>query len=214
LNKLLSIVVLLLSLLGCGVSTSSSPDIISSSSVSDDNGSDINTTIDDANTTVDDNTTDGSGDGSNTISPPPINNLLDNNGIESDFDTTGAVEDSAACELSSDYEIAFKDSSFDPLATENISNGLELGSMLNYDAVVEQTEVAIFAPKLTQTLVGKRINVYGTGYWLGFDSAWVSNAKKTVYIRTPKDTNGYYGCYRYVLNSSDAKAITGTKVYR
>jgi hypothetical protein len=198
--------------LGCGVSTSSSPDIISDSSVPDDNGSDINTTIDDTNTTGDSNITDDTGDGDNTI--PPTNNLLDNNGINSDFDTTSAVLDSSACELSSDYEIAFKDSSFDPLATENISNGLELGSMLNYDAVVEQTEVAIFAPKLTKSLVGKRINIYGSGYWLGFDEAWVGNAKKTVYVRTPKDTNGYYGCYRYVLNSSDASLVTSTKVYR
>jgi hypothetical protein len=213
LKKILSVVVLLLSLSGCGVSTSSSPEITSNNDVSDGNNSDINTTADDTNTS-DSNITDGTGDGDNTVVPPIPNGLLDNNGINSDFDTTGAVEDSGACDLSSDYEVAFKDSSFDPLATENIANGLELGSMLNYNAIVEQTEVAIFAPKLTQTLVGKRINVYGTGYWLGFDSAWVSNSKKTVYIRTPKDTNGYYGCYRYVLNSTDANAITKTKVYR
>jgi hypothetical protein len=207
--------VLLLSFFGCGVSTSSSPDIISNSDiVSDDNSSnsDVNTTIDDVNTTVDGNVTDGSGDGLNNI--PTISDLFDNNGIESDFDTTSATSDSVACELNGDYTIAFKDSSFDPLATENIANGLELGSMLNYNTLTEQTEVAIFAPKLTQSLVGKRINVYGTGYWLGFDMAWVSNANKTVYIRTPKDKNGYYGCYRYVLNSSDSKAIVGTKVYR
>ena len=172
----------------------------------------VNTTATEGNpdnNDTDDNTSSGS-DINGTTNPPDITPTGSNSG----FDTQDAQFDKNACTLEGVYEIV-SDSSFDPLSTANIENGVEINSAYPYTADLEATKVALFYPPLTQSLVGQFVNVYATQeYRFSFDKAWVGNGDKTIYIRPPKGNSLYYVCYRFELNSLDAGTITSTKVFR
>ena len=182
--------------IGCGVSSDSSDGTLTSSTDGNGNGSDTNTT--------DTNTTDTNGTGGTVVVEDPS---------DSGFSKTDAEEDSNACVIDDVYQV-IADSSFDPLATGDVDNGVEIASQYNYSTDLEATQVALYYPDLKETREDERVNIYEDNYRFSFDKAWPSNDVSRVYIRTPKDINGIYSCYRYDLGSLSGDSITKTKVYR
>jgi len=181
-------------LVGCGVETSSS----SNSDTTSGTTSGIDST--DENSTDENSTTD-----SVDITPT---------GSNSGFDTKDALYDENACSLDTGFNV-ISDSSFDPVSTADIDNGLEINSAYPYTADLEATKVALYYPTFTQELSGQFVNVYATQYYrFSFDKSWLDNSDKKIYIRPPKGDALYYGCYRFELNSLDAGTIIGTKVFR
>jgi len=183
---------------GCGVETSSSvgdsetsTKIIKDGSVSDSNSS----------SSIDNNS---SIDGKDKLLDSPVSS--------SNFNMKDALFDEKACSIENGYNV-LSDSSFDPNATPDDDNGIEIESRYAYNTDVEATKVYIFYPKLTQEMKSRNVNVYSENYRFGFDEAWIANSH-TVYVRLAKDGIGHYSCYRYELNSLTGSAITGTKVYR
>jgi cytoskeletal protein RodZ len=132
--------------------------------------------------------------------------------IDSIFDTIDAIYDANACTTSG--FLAIKDSSFDPEGYEDTENGMIIGSSYPMGVDLEQSEVNMYHPGLHQTKVGGWTNVQEKNYYFSFDYAWIENDKKTVYVRTPKNSDGKFGCYRYELTSTDSTNIVATKVYR
>lgn len=179
---------------GCGVLTDSSNNTYVGPGGGDGNGNDT-----DSNTSTDTNTSTDDGHIGDSI-----------------FDTSDATYDKQACLIDSTY-VVMTDSSFDPLSTNDEENGIEISSRYDYNADVEETQVSIFYPELTQNKVGQSVIVYADNvdtYRFGFDQSWVGNENKTVYVMTPKGFTRYYGCYRYELSSLNGTEITSTKVYR
>lgn len=196
-SVLLSIFLILVS--GCGVETDSSKSVITDSTV----GTDTNAT--DANTT-DANATDTNSTGSGGV-------IVIDSSTEG-FDKSDAGFDSLACTVDDVYS-AISDTSLDPLSSIDPVNGIEINSDLRFTSDAAGTTIAIFYPDLTQSLTGQFVNVFtDQDYRFAFDKAWLSNTNKTVYIRTPGVDGGVFSCYRFVLTSLDAGAITSTKVYR
>ena len=182
---------------GCGVDTSSSAEDSKSSVKIIDDGSDTN-----SSTNVDDNSS--STDGTDNIPDAPASS--------SNFNVKDATFDKQACSIENGYKVLI-DSSFDPNATPDDDNGMEIESRYAYNTDVEATKVYIFYPKLTQKKKFRSVNVYSENYRFGFDEAWIANSH-TIYVRLAKDGAGHYSCYRYELNSLTGSSITGTKVYR
>lgn len=181
---------------GCGVETSSS------ASASQSSIDDIDGTSDDNNSSDDDN-----------ASSDDIDDSTDYQGSSSNFDMKDATFDEKACSIENGYNVT-QDSSFDPNATPDDDNGLEIESRYAYNTDVEATKVYIFYPDLTQEKISRNVNVYSENYRFGFDEAWIANDTNTVYIRLAKNGAGIYGCYRYELDSLNGESIQSTKVYR
>ena len=179
---------------GCGVETSSSAEKSSSTDIQGD--------ITDSNSSSDITDTNSSSDVNSTESP--VSN--------SNFDMKDATFDAQSCSIENGYNV-LSDSSFDPNATPDDNNGIEIESRYAYNTDVEATKVYIFYPNLTQEMKSRNVNVYSENYRFGFDEAWIANSN-TVYVRLAKDGIGHYSCYRYELNSLTGSSITGTKVYR
>ena len=189
------VVLFLFFLSGCSVDTDSSAHSTGSTSGGTDTGTDTGT---DGET--DTNSTDGS-----------VEVIVDNS--DAGFDKTDAVEDENACIINDTYQV-IADSSFDPLSTADVDNGVEVSSMLDYTTDLDATKVALFFPELTQEKIGKMVNVYEDLYRIAYDQAWVNNDDASIYVRTPQNVSGNYMCYRYDLDSLDGTSITKTKVYR
>ena len=178
------------------------------------NGDDDNTTNgDDDNTTNgdDDNTTNGDDDNTTNGDDDTLPDTGD--GTSDIFVTDGAVYDSKACVIDDEYEL-FLDSSLDPGSTSKDSEGLEVGSFLDFDVDVAKTQIGLYYPDFVLTLEGKKANVFEDDYWFGFDNIWVFNGANTIYIRIPKNSNGLFTCYRYKLSSVNTDDLTRVKVYR
>lgn len=131
----------------------------------------------------------------------------------SGFSKKDAKFDANACILNTTFKV-IEDSSLGANATADAKNGLTILSQYPFSSDIPSTQVALFYPPLKVGLLNKKVYIYEDNYRLGFDKAWYSNTLGNVYIRTPKDTNGAYSCYRYELNSVSGNAITKTKVYR
>ena len=182
---------------GCGVDTSSSAGDSKSSVNIIEDGADTN-----SSSGVDDNSS--STDGKDNIPDGPVSS--------SNFNIKDAIFDKQACSIGNGYQVLI-DSSFDPNATPDNDNGIEIESRYAYNTDVEATKVYIFYPILTQDKVFRNVNVYSENYRFGFDKAWISNVN-TIYIRLAKDGAGHYSCYRYELNSLIGTELKSTKVYR
>jgi hypothetical protein len=173
---------------------------------------DTNTTLpDDTNTTDSDdaNTTDGDDDVNYDDLEP------NEDQINSDYDTRGAVLDPNACRTTDVYVNSLRDSGFDPDRATDDENGMEIGSgFLN--ETFELSQVALFYPDLFVGIFDRTSTIRGDGYTLTYDQNWVNSEEKTVYVRTPRveTTAGYFGCYKYVLDSADSSEIEQVKVYR
>ncbi len=179
---------------GCQVATDSSDSESTDISSGDTNistGTDINDT----------NSTNGSG------------TVVVGGSSTSGFSKIGAEQDSNACIINTTFKV-IDDSSFDPLSAADVDNGLEIASQYDYSVDLEATKVVLFYPSITTALLDKKVHIYEEYYRLSFDRAWASSSIANVYVRTPKDINGIYGCYRYELGSLSGDSITKTKVYR
>lgn len=190
--KFLVVVFITVFFLGCGVETDSS--FSDSTTTSDPGTGDGNTT--------DDNTTDTNGTGVTVV-----------DSSDSGFDKTDAEEDVNACIINGVFQ-TLDDSSFDPLAAADATNGVEIASQYAYSVDLEATKVVLFYPDLSVTKLDEQTHIYEDDYRFSYDKAWSSNNVPTVYIRLPKNVYGAYSCYRYELDSLSGDQITKTKVYR
>ena len=190
---LLSLVLVLMS--GCGTTT--------------DSGGSSNTNSSGSGTSNTDSseTNSSSGAASN-------NNSSSTTDTESIFDTTDAELDAKACGAFDDYS-ALTDSSLSPEGQTDDANAIAIYSSYRFTFNPAASEVTLYYPRLQQTKQGKPyVSVYATYYTISFDKAWVNNANNTVYVKTPKNDNGKFGCYRYKLNDANTSNIVATKVYR
>lgn len=219
--KLFVFIGLIVSISGCGVDTSSAtvetvvnvessdnttviPDAIDPNPVYTD---ELNTTTDDTNTTTTDDT--------NTTVVVPVN-VDQNNSI---FDTSAAVKDQFACTIGDNNagytNNTIKDSSNDFLSTSDLEYGVSVTSNYPYNADITKTEVILYYYDLkpVRTMVVK--SIFEDNYSISIDTAWANNEEPFVYVRTPKDSDDLYGCYRYDIGSIDNDGnYTVTKVYR
>jgi hypothetical protein len=190
---------------GCGVNTDSSAR--NSTDVADSDGTNT-TDPDDTNTTDPDDT--------NTTDPNYDDIEPNEDQPNSDYDTRGAVLDPNACMITDTFKNTLLHSSFEPVRESDTTNGVSIGSEFPYNADITLTRVALFYPDIVSSLAGNSATIRENGYIFTYDLNWPANTNKTVYIRTPKvaANNGYFGCYRYVLDSVRASEIEFTKVYR
>jgi hypothetical protein len=241
LNFLASFMIIIVFLNSCGVNTSSSPseqgntDVPTDSNTNDGSGdlalvdpnpvysdSDTDTGLDliDPNPVydgdgviVDENSTDGTPSGGDVVA--------DQN--KSTFDVSGAVLDEHACIVgnrNNGYtDISMKDSSADDRPNVDLSYGVMIDSELSLvreDS--DSTIVTVFYNALTVQRDEKWQNIreQSLGYQLSVDTAWTRNDNNTMYVMTPKNAEGYYGCYRYYFSSPSEGTFTSTrtKVYR
>ena len=226
--KFLASVFILLSFTSCGVDTSSSTQ---TAKVEESTGTDTGTDalmppplvelnpIADANSTVPDDGTIDPGDG--TIDPGDGTDVPTNDANQEDsiFDITGAIEDKFACKLG-DINDGFtnniiKDDSYDYLGEIDVEDGLGITSRYAFNSDASKTEVALYYYDL---LLPRAMNVESIAeekYTVTIDTAWAQNDNNVLYIRTPKDTNDLFACYRYDLSSIDIDGnVQVTKVYR
>lgn len=219
--KFIATVFILLSFVSCGVDTSSSSQ---TAKVEESTGSDNGTStltppplvelnpISDANSTV---PNDGTNPDDGTVTPP----TNDANQTDSDFDIAGAIEDEYACSIG-DVNGGFtnnvlKDNSNDYLGGFDLEDGLGITSRFAYSEDTAESEVVLYYYDLKPVRTFKVITVLGYKHTLSIDTAWASNNEKVIYVKTPKNSDGLFGCFRYDLSSIDVDSdVPITKVYR
>ena len=216
--KWLLIFVFIISLNSCG-----NVDLTSSDNPSIDTREDtISNAISTNSSTTVTNTTETSTTSQETLDNSSIQNNNDTNDNDtvnqsiidnSIFDTTDAVYDSQACKISAVYHI-LKDNSFDPEGREDTVSKLIIKSLYSIQSDPNKSEVYLYHPDLTQAAKNTYSVIYEDDYKISFDQAWVDNANNIVYIRTPKNSDDKYQCFKYILNDTDASKINGIKVYR
>lgn len=167
-----------------------------------------NTTTDGNETSTDDNTTDDT----NSTTGGSVVIDLGNSGTGI-FDQVDATLDEVACKLDTTYS-TIDDSSFDPLSAADTDNGVEIASKVGFTADLDAASVVLFYPLLKVAKEEQKVYIYEDLYNLGVDKAWGYNTIQKVYIRTPKNSRGFYECYRYELGSLETSKVTRTKVYR
>lgn len=186
--------------------------------VDTDSSSRTSTVDTDNNTSVGDDTNTTTGDDNNTSDGDDNYDDIEPNADQenSDYDTRGAILDPNACRITDIYSETLLHSSFAPGRESDVENGIEIGSRYPHSTNIELTRVALFYPRLIQSPIERSVSISKPTYVLSFDQSWVGNAEKRVYVRTPKvaENNGYFGCFRYDLNSVTAAEIEAVKVYR
>jgi gamma-glutamylcyclotransferase (GGCT)/AIG2-like uncharacterized protein YtfP len=207
----------------CGVNTSSSPsEQVDSGTSTDSNTDNTNTTsldlIDpnpiysaDGNNSDTDTGTDTGGDGTDTGDSGDQSKSV--------FDVSGAFLDPLACKIGDVNDgftnHAITDTSADDSAGDDVEYGVLISSKYPYDLVEpKNTEVTLFYYTLKPQRDMNMINIYEDRYKLSVDTAWGRNDKTVMYVMTPKDSNGLYGCYRYEFSNIADGSFTRTKVYR
>jgi hypothetical protein len=213
----------------CGVSTSSNTEVSNSTGTTT---GDTGTTTDDTNTTTGDTGT-TTGD-TNTTTGDTGTTIDDTNTTTSDtntttgdtgtttvdqansiFDVVGAVLDTKACLVGDYTSNLLSDTSFDPIGVFDTEYGIGINSAYAYNADILKTEAKVYYSTLKPSRSMDVINIYAEHYRVTVDIAWSGNDDTLIYVKTPLDDNGLYGCYRYELNGIDKTSVlTGTKVYR
>lgn len=206
--------------IGCGTDTASGPGVDSDTQYPttppvDDivNRVDIidsNPVVDDPGTNPGDNNNTDPGDGTGGGSVV----------TDSIFDVVGAELDPYACMIGDPNEgytdKLLSDRSADDRPSEDVEYGVLVSSWYPFNAEdPRETEVTLYytslKPELRQEVM---TNIVEENYLLSFNKAWADNDRTTVYVMTPKNSNGFYGCYRYELSSLDQNIAIKTKVYR
>lgn len=118
---------------------------------------------------------------------------------------TNALYDKNACVKDAYYKNTVDDSNITSIGKVDAVNGVTIKS--------EYDQVTLYYPDLGLTKSGDNIVVFEDNYYFSFDKAWI-NADKQIYIRTPKDSTGLYGCYSVKLNTDIPSEIKLVKVYR
>ena len=176
--------------------------------------------VDDTNSSDETNSTDETGSTDSTDSTEDKDSTGDTgDGGISIFDTVDAVEDIHACMLgdsTSGYtNKVLKDGSIDAQSTLDSEHGVGANSRFSYDSDVSKTEVAVFYNALKPVRTYKMVSIYEDLFRVDFDKSWIDNDVTIVYVRTPKDKNDLFKCYRYDLKGLDVLGSTiSTKVYR
>ena len=226
--KFLASVFILLSFTSCGVDTSSSTQ---TAKVEESTGTDTGTDalmppplvelnpIADANSTVPDDGTIDPGDGTTDPGDGTTDPGDGGNQASSDYDVEGAILDPFGCylgDVNNGYtNNVLKDNSNDYLGAMDLEDGLGITSRYAYSEDVSKSEVILYYYDLLPVRTLKVMSVLGYKNTLSIDTAWADNDKKVIYVRTPKDENDFYGCYRYDLSLVDVDdGVTITKVYR
>ena len=166
---------------------------------------------------VDDNGTDIPDNNGTDI---PDNNGTDiPSGVDSDFDTAGAIEDKYACiigDTNNGYtNNTLIDDSNDYIGASDEEDGLGITSRYAYNDDVKKIEVILYYYDLKPTRSMDVKAIFEDNYILSVDTGWAYNEETILYVRTPKDDNDLYGCYRYDVKSIDNNGdYTVTKVYR
>lgn len=172
---------------------------------------DVNDTIPDDNGTVppDDNST----------IPPDDNSTVVPGDINSSFDTVDAIEDQLGCiigDINDGYtNNSIKDNSNDYTGQSDEEDGIGITSLYSYNSDITRTEVTVFYYDLKPVRSMDIVSILKDDYIVSIDNAWARNDQTVMYVRTPKDYNDLYGCYRYDLSSiNNNDNYTITKVYR
>ena len=130
----------------------------------------------------------------------------------SDFNTVDALYDENACKKSATY-MTLESSSFSPAAQTDPINVLSIKSNYPYNATVEKTKVTLFYPELTEVEEEGTLVIIRANYYFNVNKAWVNNSNNRVYVKTAREPNGLYSCYRFDINSEKATEIKDVKVY-
>ena len=130
------------------------------------------------------------------------------------FNTTNAIYDENGC-VSQDGYNELMSNAFSPELVNDSINGISLKSNYLLGDDLDGSDVILYYPSITQNLSNNIIYVFeeNINYYFTYDEAWVENTEQTVYVKTPKDTQGLYSCYRYQLSSTTTNDITPTKVF-
>ena len=224
--KLLVYLSLIVLFSACGVATSSSSSSETSSTppvVTDpveepkNDNNDYRVDVVDPNPIVDpidDNVSDN--DGTDDPGTDPTPNEDQNDSI---FDTSGAIKDQVACsfgDINNGYtNNVLKDNSDDYLGAFDLEDGLGIISRFPYTNDSAKSEVALFYYDLKPIRTNNVITVSGDKHTLSIDTAWAENDEKVIYVRTPKNSDELFGCFRYDLSSINVNGdVAITKVYR
>ncbi len=121
------------------------------------------------------------------------------------FDKTDALYDTQACLKDTYYKNTLIDTNATLTRKEDLTNGISVNS--DYGAVT------LYYPSLEVVKSNENIVIFEEKYYFSFDRAWI-NTGKQIYIETPQDASGLYGCYKVKLNSDMQSEIELIQVYR
>ncbi len=99
---------------------------------------------------------------------------------------------------------------------KDVANGIGIRSNYPANVDISQSTVTLYYPSISSTPSvdsSDDIIIFADNYHILYDPAWAKSKKQTIYVKTPKDSQGLYGCYRYILNSTSQRDITPTKVF-
>lgn len=224
LNFLVSLVLVIIFLNSCGVSTSSSPSEQGNTDIPTDSNTDTTgggLDLIDPNPVYSDTTGGGdntgggdTGGGDNTDGGDPAADQSN-----SVFDVSGAVLDPLACIIGDPNKGYTNNSISDTSSDDRSEDDLEYGVLINSKLPLDRASpssmiVTLFYHNLTSQRDMEWKNIYEDDYRLSVDTAWGSNDETIMYVMTPKNSDGYYGCYRYDFSSLSNGTYTKTKVYR
>ncbi len=127
--------------------------------------------------------------------------------VASNFDKKNATYDILACELNSINKNKLTDNNTTDLKQEDTTNGIGVKS---YGG-----DISVYYPDLNGTLSTTSIYKYlfNTQDYFSFDEVWATQ-KVDIYIQTPKDAKGIFGCYKAKLDSTYPANISLKKVFR
>ena len=138
------------------------------------------------------------------------------------FNTTNAELDPNGCTSSTNnyHELtSYSIPSFSQDTTnynKDSANGIGIKSMYPANTDLSESTVTLYYPSISSTPsvdASDDIIIFADNYHILYDPAWEKSTKQTIYVKTPKDSQGLYGCYRYQLNSIHTNDITPTKVF-
>lgn len=135
------------------------------------------------------------------------------------FDTVGALEDPYGCMIGNPVngftDKVLKDDSVDAQTTTDSEYGIGANSRFPIKDILEETQITVYYQALKPARNMKMVSIYESLYRIDIDTAWANNDVNTIYVRTPKDENDLYSCYKYDLNNIELAGTTiGVKVYR
>ena len=159
----------------------------------------------------------GDSDTNGTDDPTdPVDPTDPNASTETLFDTDGAIEDKFAC-ITGDVNNGYTDKTISDTSNDYYASTDEeygIGIISNYPYSSDAVFVFYNTLKPSRTNQWKNVSSSGDKYTLSVDTGWADNDVTKIYVRTPKDSNDLYGCYRYELELISEGNVTVTIVFR
>ncbi len=195
--KYLYTLLILLSLVSCGVETDSSGSLSYSPSNPDDPS--------DPSDPSDPDDPDDPTDPSDPVADPI-------------FDVVDAEYDELACSSVHSTANPLQNNAGDERETSDSVNGMKILSLYDETTNDEDSNVVMYYNYLSSevSLEDDRSNVYGDNsrFIVTYDLVWVTQSNNTVYVKTPKLTNELHSCFKIKLDSREGSSISSVKVYR